>query len=509
MKFVRRPDLDPQTRLWMAMAVRFRGFGDWGAVAELAREHGVSRQFLYQNEASFPRPFAVVAAPRDDLADESLHQLVLAIRLRCKGSLDGIAGVLDDMGWSPGSVGHISEFLRSLGAACPREIPRSASPVTLLLDETFANSLPILVVMEASSHCVLSIKIMPDRKAETWVAALLELMAEGVDIGLLVKDQGASLKAAARELGLPERADLFHLLKPFDPFLPHFERRAYGAVEEEAERLRVLGNRKSEASLAKARAKIEAAALAAAVAIRDSDSYDYLHKCLHESFDSFTEEGVIRAKTVAEGDLEAATRLLEEQFPSHNGILAAVKFLRKNLPDYWGYFEQLEAIVRRHARAIPEHTLRAACLAWQLGRKSVAVKSPRRKKELARQSKAWLELALTGDGGKLRAAVEALHSELDANVRSSSPLEAINSVIREHLNACRGQTTQEALSMLAFFLNHRKATRGKYAGSSPHERLTGMPERGSPIAQLLALAPRASKWVERGTPTDAERLNAG
>jgi len=140
------------------------------------------------------------------------------------------------------------------------------------------------------------------------------------------------------------------------------------------------------------------------------------------------------------------------------------------------------------------------------------VDSPRRKKELARQSKAWLELALVGNGRngrKLRAAVEALHSELDANVRSSSPLEAINSVIREHLNACRGQTPQEALSMLAFFLNHRKATRGKHAGSSPHERLTGMPEKGSPIAQLLALAPRAAKWVGRGMPTDAERLNVG
>ncbi len=51
--------------------------------------------------------------------------------------------------------------------------------------------------------------------------------------------------------------------------------------------------------------------------------------------------------------------------------------------------------------------------------------------------------------------------------------------------------------MLAFFLNHRTATRGKYAGSSPYERLTGLPEKASPIAQLLKASPRASKWETR------------
>ena len=147
-----------------------------------------------------------------------------------------------------------------------------------------------------------------------------------------------------------------------------------------------------------------------------------------------------------------------------------------------------------------------------------------RRSDLDPQTRLWMAMAvrfrgfgdwgaaLTGNGGKLRAAVEALHAELDANVRSSSPLEAINSVIREHLNACRGQTPQEALSMLAFFLNHRKATRGKYAGSSPHERLTGMPEKGSPIAQLLALAPRAAKWLSgerRQLPNGSASANTG
>jgi len=82
--------------------------------------------------------------------------------------------------------------------------------------------------------------------------------------------------------------------------------------------------------------------------------------------------------------------------------------------------------------------------------------------------------------------VDPLLKALDANVRSSSPLEAINSVIRTTLNACRGQVTQGALDLLASFWNHQVATRGKYAGSSPYERLTGLREPASAIEQIMA-----------------------
>ena len=37
-----------------------------------------------------------------------------------------------------------------------------------MLDEPFANSCPVLVVMEAVSHCILSIELAGDRKAEAW-----------------------------------------------------------------------------------------------------------------------------------------------------------------------------------------------------------------------------------------------------------------------------------------------------------------------------------------------------
>ena len=268
-------------------------------------------------------------------------------------------------------------------------------------------------------------------------------------------------------------------------------------MEEEYERARVFGNRKGEGSLEKNLAKYEAACVDTLGAMRSSDNYDDLHAWLHDAFNSFTAEGRLCTRTAAEGDIEAALSLMESEFPCHSGIRAAVKFLRKNLPDYWSYFEELERIVRRQADTLAEPTLRAGCLAWQLERKAMAVKSPHVKQELARQSKAHLELALAGAGEAPETALKALFAQLDSNVRSSSPLEAINSIIRNYLNACRSQTTQESLTLLACFLNHRVATRGKYAGSSPYMRLTGLPETASPIEQLLKASPRASTWETR------------
>jgi hypothetical protein len=493
-RFARRPDLDPRTRLWLAHAMECRSFNDWGIVSDLADKFGVSRQFLYDNLNRLRILASGGGAQPEAFDDESLHRLILCLRLHCNGSVEGIVRTLDEMGWSPGSAGHVSRFLSGVGSVCPAEVPPGVETVTLMLDETFTRGRPILAVMEASSHYLLSLVLSPDRKAATWEAELRRLQALGVDIEMLVKDQGSGLKSAAEALGLPERADLFHLLKPFDPPLPSLERRAYGAIAEADERGRVFDNRKTGESLAKALEKYEEAAIAADRAAQNFDDYDYTHRCLHESFDSFAADGALRTREMAEADIEAALILMAEAFKASAKVAAAVKFIRGNLDDYWGYFDQLEATVRRHAGTMPEHTLRAVCLAWQLDRKSMAVKSPGQKRYLARQSKELMARVLTEATDQLKADIETLLAGLDSNVRSSSPLEAVNSVIRAKLNSCRGQVTPEALALIAFHINHQRATRGKYAGTSPYERLTGEVVDESVIERLLRLAPRGAKW---------------
>ena len=62
---------------------------------------------------------------------------------------------------------------------------------------------------------------------------------------------------------------------------------------------------------------------------------------------------------------------------------------------------------------------------------------------------------------------------LDDNVRSSSPLEAINSQIRDFINSARGQISQHMIDLIVFFLNHKISSRGPYKGTSRYQRFTG------------------------------------
>lgn len=491
--FRKRINPDYGTCLRLAGEMHSRGRLHWGRVSRLSERNGVSRSFLYRNEARFVKLAQKKNERRAVVRDCDGHRLILTTRLNGNSSIDGIAKTLVDMGYSPCSTGHVSEFLAAAAKVCPEAIHFTGKAIVLLIDEIFCNGDPIFVVLEAASHCILSIRLLPDRKAKTWEDELRRLQDAGVEIMMVVKDQENSLKAAAKTLKLKERADLFHLLHPFDSSLPRFERCAYGAIAHESDRARVFGGRKREQALEKCLADYDAACRNTLQAMRACDNYNLLHLWLHGAFDSFTVDGRPRTRSMAEGDILAILSMMEDEFGHHADTLAAIKFLRAALPDFLDYFDQLESIIAGQPKTLPEHTLRAVSLSWQLEKKAMAVKNQELKKMLGQQAREQMDLALIGADETRKNAVNALLAELGSNVRSSSPLEAINSIIRRYLNACRGMTTQGALNMLAFFLNHRVANRGKYAGTSPCQRLTGVAEKGTPIEQILQRLSQAAK----------------
>lgn len=487
MKFLRRPDLDPKMRLNMALAMLERNSSDWGIVTELAEKYNVSREFLYDNVRRILASLQVEIPPETTgLSQDEFTKLILCLRLCCHSSLAGIRQLCKEMGWTGGSTGRVSQLLAGLAANCELELPELRQPSTVLLDEIYCQGCPILVVMEALSHHIYAILLADDRYASTWKQLIQSLFRAGLDINLAVKDQGTCLKSAIQALGIPERADLFHLLKPFDPFLAHMERRAYGAIQHEHEQLLVLKNRTTCKGRLKWTERYYQSCLKSIPAIQRCDDYEFLHKCLHEVFCSFTSSGRKRSRSEAEGDLEATLTLMEEEFADHTVMMSAIKTLRRNVVDFWSYFDDLEKVIADYSPRLPPTILQATCLFWQLSRQAMAVKSPARKKILTVEAAAQNAILEGFSRAPAMKYVTALLKALDTNVRSSSPLEAINSVIRTTLNACRGQITQNTLNMLAFFWNHQVATRGKYAGTSPYERLTGIRESASAIDKILA-----------------------
>ncbi len=488
MKFQRRTDLDKTTRLILAatMHISLR----WGAVTDLAVKFGVSRQFLYDNKKEVLGQIGAVQKPSEGLSKEQGDKLALCMRLYGKSSLEGISRTLREMGAPCVSAGHLSGLFRRMASQCELPAIFSQTPVIVMMDETFSNNSPILVILDGQSHCILDIHLAEDRSAETWRVVIESLQRKGLKIKRVVKDQGSGLKAAAKGLGLCEQADIFHLLHPFDRFLPSFERRAYGGIALEEEVQRIFLNRKSESALQKQMNRYDQAVKGCSKAIGSYEDYEYLHSLLHECFNNFTSTGMLRNKRTVLADINAALDLHEERFGKHQGIMESVKFVRKNIADYTDCLEETEDIITHYATRLPEDILHAVCLSWQLERKAMAVKKYSTKTSLTKQSRDWKELAVGCADEQQGQTIDQLHRDLEANIRSSSALEAINSIIRTHLNSCRGQVTQKSLDMIAFHLNHTKAIRGKYKGTSPMERMTSTAEEKSSIEQLLAIKAR-------------------
>jgi len=487
MKFQRRLDLSGEDRLRIALEVLLEGPYNWGCISGLAAKYKISRQFIYNLRNRLLSPFAVEQQGKPDLDHDGkfVQKLLLCSLLYGHSSIEGSSRTLDALGLGPSSIGSISGCLAATAAAVAESCCIPARPLTVMADEIFVNGKPVLVVAEAVSHFVIAAQLSGGRDGDEWKELFKELKRCGYNITLVAKDQGTGLQAGCASFGVEGQADLFHLLKPFDVFLPRLERQAYAALERMYHGQEARYRKNSSRTRQAFKLHNTKAVKVAASAIRFYDNFHYLHDCMHEIFDSFTQAGELRTKATARIELEACLALMEEEFAKHQSILDAVKFIRRNVEDFWGYFERLEVILAHFGKTIPKQLLQSLCLAWQLGRKAMAVKDYRLSKQLAKRAAEQKLLSLNALPEKLRSEAEKLFAELEANIRSSSPLEAINSQLRDFFDGCRGQFSQDTLKLLVFFLNHKKARRGKYAGSSPYERFSGKMEAADPIDLIL------------------------
>ena len=489
--------ITPIERLEAGIAMYLRDRFQWGSVTDIALRFGITRQYAYYLEDKLSHAFETITTKGASNVFTTETQwwckLVLSIRLYCNGSIDGIARVLAEMGSPTASTGHVSEILRMFAEAVSKDKP--SPPVgdyVLYGDEIFSVGNPILVLMDAKSQNILTIKLSEARSSKEWKKVIEEIQSLGINVKYMVKDQGSGLQAAAQELGIAELMDLFHLLKKHDPILARFERKAIGAITNEYERERIFLNRKSPETAQKAwNAYLESRVMTQA-AIRACDNYECLHLWLHEIFDDFGSDGHHRTLDMAKADLAAWRELCENEFPDGDAIEKANRFLFKNADAYWPHFQRMAALIASHGD-VPEITRKTVSLAWHLQRKATAVKSGAMKASLHRRSEELMAFATTGISEELRKAIGKLIQGLNETFRSSSPLEAINSVLRRYLESCRGQTDQDSLELLAFFINHRPANRGKHAGTSAQERLTG--EHGRPQSAIELIMQLAQKKV--------------
>jgi hypothetical protein len=472
MKFMRRPDIDRVARVTIAVQA-FLGLGVYGEITRIAQSYQVSRLFVYKLVWQLPTVYALqVREPSSAQAiRKEVDRHILLLRLEGPCALESISQIIKQLGLPKASVGYISQRLTSYARALPKEVVSGAPIVFLLCDEIFTLGQPILLTVEPRSLAILKIELVDNREAETWKKHWEALAEAGlIEPQTVVADQGAGLVKGCALMGLRHHPDLFHLLRPLAIFGERFYRQALAASAWEYERGGLEIGR-SEPVIHKRMASYEAAKAAAEEKMRRYDHFCYLWAELRKALELFDSEGRIPNGASRQAEMKAILELMRELGCAQ--LNQALSSFASGLEGYWGYYQKAEASYQGLIQRYPRDVVEVCACGWQLKRQSTNSKDYGIRKRLAQEAEFYDDYAtslLPEQGDAIRKEVE---ETLDAEVRSSSLVENINSALRPLLDTCRGQVDQELLELFAYVHNHRRFGRGKRAGKAPIEILTG------------------------------------
>jgi hypothetical protein len=447
-------------------------------VSDLAREHEVSRKFLYQQahtaQEALDRAFAS-SSTLDDVLFELpvtkawLRQLVLSLVLTCHSSTRGVVELLRDVFDYPIALGTVHNIVHS-AVADARRINQQYDLSTIrigLLDEIFQAGDPVLVGVDAQSTFCFLVSQEVHRDADTWGVRLLELADRGFAPDATVADFGSGLRAGHQQ-ALPEvpcRGDVFHALYNLGPLARYLENRAYEAMEVRAklERKQAIAERRrgrKDLSLAR---KLSSARSAEAKAIALADEVALLAHWLRDDILSVAgPEYAIRRDLF---DFVVAELRARESACPHR--IRPVRTLLENQRDNLLAFAV--DLDRELAALAQEWQISVTTAREVLQVQSLPTWDPKRWRR-----EATLRETLRGRYHGVCADVQELS---DRVVRASSLVENLNSRLRTYF-FLRRQLGTDYLTLLQFFLNHRRYLRSEdpsRVGKSPAEVLTGEP----------------------------------
>ena len=198
-------------------------------VAQLARQHQVSRQFLDRqadtaqlalDHAFDPPPPAEEILFHLPVTQSWLRQLILALVLSCHSPYRGVIAVLRDLFDTKTSLGTVHNVVRDTVARA-RAINASYDLAAVRVgahDEIFQAGHPVLVGVDTTSTFCYLLSREDHRDADTWGVRLRELAEHGFAPDAIVADFGTGLRAG-QGLAFPQvpcRGDVFHLVRELE-----------------------------------------------------------------------------------------------------------------------------------------------------------------------------------------------------------------------------------------------------------------------------------------------------
>ncbi len=463
--------LPPQKRQELALQV----LDGSQPVAQLARQHQVSRQFLYRqadtaqlalDHAFDPPPAAQEVLFHLPVTTSWLRQLILTLVLACHSPYRGVIALLRDLFDTETSLGTVHNVVQA-AVARARAINDSYDLAAVRVgahDEIFQAGHPVLVGVDTASTFCYLLSQEEHRDADTWAVRLLELAEHGFAPDAIVADFGTGLRAG-QALALPQvpcRGDVFHLLRDLEQAVSYLENRAYDALEAcarlEREQARVRQQGRPAQGAAQ---RLRRARVACDPAIALADDVRLLGDWLR--YDVLALAGPCHADRLVLYDFILAE--LQARVPACAHRLGPIYRLLKNRRDDLLAF----------ARALDEE-LGQMAVAWGVaadGLRGLLNARCRDESDPVR----WAEESAVRPQlrGWSHAACRAVDALAAGTVRASSLVENLNSRLRTYFSL-RRHLGADYLDLLRFYLNHRvleRSERPERQGRTPAELLTG------------------------------------
>jgi Tfp pilus assembly major pilin PilA len=159
------------------------------------------------------------------------------------------------------------------------------------------------------------------------------------------------------------------------------------------------------------------------------------------------------------GDVIAITDLINEEFNKYEKINEACKFIKKHVGDYSSYVTEIQNAIKYYQRYIPDFQIAEVCMAYQNNLKSIAIKDYWKAKKIKLKADECLNIAKAVSTDYQKQKIDDLLCRLNKCIRSSSALEAKNSILRKFINSSSGQITQNHLNLISFYMNRKVSIR--------------------------------------------------
>lgn len=450
-------------------------------ISDVAREHSVSRKFVYQQEAKAAKAISE-AFVEEDVQDQDvvfcvpftknlIHQLVLAQILIGHSSYDNVIEIFRDVFGYSISKGTVHNIVcGALEMAKSINLGQDLSRVKVgLHDEIYQSGKPVLVGCDAhSAYCYL-LSMEESCEANAWGVNLLDLKEkQGLSPEHTVADGGPAARKGQKDAWpeTPCHGDVFHALHPFLELICFIRNRvkdAQEAVDDLKHKIvNPRGKWKAESKRIELRQALEIAEKEYEKKHLLETDLKTLYKWLQNDILSLVGPSYEDRKDL----LDFVIKQLSLRDDSYKHRIEPVrKYLENHKENLLEFAKALQKQLTQVANDL-ETNLQDVLDVFQLKGASLPTQILWEKYGIVRERL----------GNKYHLIESAVETILKQTVRVSSLVENTNSRLRTYF-FLRKQLGNDYLQILQFFLNHRRfssSEKEERIGKSPCELLTGV-----------------------------------